>query len=77
MQTRTNRQWILKRRPEGMVDPSLFELVESPVPDLADRQILAQTLYVSFDPTQRAWMAMDTYIPAVELGEPMRAAGIA
>ena len=56
MQTRTNRQWILKRRPEGMVDPSLFELVESPVPDLADRQILAQTLYVSFDPTQRAWM---------------------
>ena len=77
MPTRTNRQWILKRRPEGMVDPSLFELVESPVPELADRQILAQTLYVSFDPTQRAWMAMDTYIPAVELGEPMRAGGIA
>ena len=59
-----------------MVDPSLFEMVESPVPELADRQILAQTLYVSFDPTQRAWMAMDTYMPAVELGEPMRAGGI-
>jgi hypothetical protein len=24
MQQRVNRQWILKARPEGMVDPSLF-----------------------------------------------------
>ena len=60
-----------------MVDPSLFELIETPVPTLTDGQILAQTLYLSFDPTQRAWMAMDTYMPAVELGEPMRAGGIA
>ena len=60
-----------------MVDPFLFELIETPVPTLTDGQILAQTLYLSFDPTQRAWMAMDTYMPAVELGEPMRAGGIA
>lgn len=60
-----------------MVDPSLFELIETPVPTLTDGQILAQTLYLSFDPTQRAWMATDTYMPAVELGEPMRAGGIA
>lgn len=59
-----------------MVDPSLFELIETPVPALTDGQILAQTLYLSFDPTQRAWMAMDTYMPAVELGDPMRAGGI-
>ena len=72
----TNRQWILRRRPEGMVDPSLFEFQETPVPALSDGQILAQTLYLSFDPTQRAWMAMDSYMPAVELGEPMRAGGI-
>ena len=72
----TNRQWILRRRPEGMVDPSLFELQETPVPALSDGQLLAQTLYLSFDPTQRAWMAMDSYMPAVELGEPMRAGGI-
>jgi NADPH-dependent curcumin reductase CurA len=60
-----------------MVDPSIFELQETPVPALEDRQILGQTLYLSFDPTQRAWMAGDTYLPAVPLGETMRALGIA
>lgn len=75
-ETRTNRQWILTRRPTGMVDPSLFELAEAPVPPLTEGQVLAQTLYLSFDPTQRGWMEMDTYMPAVPLGEPMRAGGI-
>ena len=76
MPSRTNRQWILRDRPEGMVEASLFELKEGPVPELVDGQVLAQTLYLSFDPTQRTWMAMDTYMPAVPLGEPMRASGI-
>ena len=53
MQQRINRQWILRARPKGKVDPSLFELRETPVPALADGQVLAQTMYLSFDPTQR------------------------
>ena len=77
MPERTNRQWVLRARPEGMVDSSLFELRKVPVPALSDGQVLAQTMYLSFDPTQRAWMAMETYMPIVELGEPMRAGGIA
>lgn len=76
MASRTNRRWVLNQRPEGMVQASLFELQELPVPPLEPGQVLAQTLYLSFDPTQRAWMAMDTYMPAVPLGEPMRAGGI-
>ena len=77
MAQRMNRRWILKSRPQGMVEPANFELTETPVAGLSDGQILAQTLYLSFDPTQRAWMAMDTYMPAVELGETMRAGGMA
>ena len=77
MTQRTNRQWILRARPEGMVTPELFELVDTEVPALQVGQVLAQTLYLSFDPTQRAWMAMDTYIPMVELNAPMRAGGVA
>lgn len=76
MTGRMNRQWILRARPEGMVDDSLFELRETEVPALADGQVLAQTIYLSFDPTQRMWMAMETYMPMVPLGEPMRAGGI-
>jgi len=60
-----------------MIDSSLFELNETAVPELTRGQVLAQTMYLSFDPTQRMWMAMDTYMPMVPLGEPMRAGGIA
>ena len=73
----TNRQWLLKARPQGMITPDLFQLVDMPVPEIGAGQVLAKTMYLSFDPTQRAWMAMDTYIPIIELGEVMRAAGIA
>lgn len=60
-----------------MVAPAQFEKRVVDVPPLAAGQVLAQTLYLSFDPTQRAWMAMETYMPIVDLGEPMRAGGIA
>ena len=32
MTQRTNRQWLLRTRPEGMITPDLFELAEVPVP---------------------------------------------
>ena len=72
-----NMQWLLKSRPAGMISPDQFELTESEVPVLKEGEVLAKVLLLSFDPTQRAWMSMDTYIPAVNLGEPMRAGGIA
>ena len=72
-----NRQWLLRSRPEGIVTPDLFELNETDVPPLSDGEVLAKTLFLSFDPTQRAWMAMETYMPIIELGEVMRAGGIA
>ena len=77
MSKNVNRQWLLKSRPEGMISIDQFELVETPMPEIKNGQVLAKVLLLSFDPTQRAWMSMDTYIPAVNLGEPMRAGGIA
>ena len=77
MASTINRQWSLRARPEGIVTPDLFELKESELPALKEGQVLARTLYLSFDPTQRAWMAMETYMPIIELGDTMRAGGIA
>ncbi|MEM7469307.1 MAG: NADP-dependent oxidoreductase [Pseudomonadota bacterium] len=77
MNAQVNRQWLLQSRPEGMISPELFELVETTIPPLQEGEILAKTIYLSFDPTQRAWMAMDTYIPIIELGDVMRSGGIA
>lgn len=72
-----NRQWLLARRPVGMVQESDFEWAESPVPEPADGQVLVRTLWLSFDPAMRGWMEdRKSYIPPVPLGGPMRAGGV-
>ena len=73
----TNRRLILRARPNGLLAPGDLELVEAPVPTIADGQALAKVKYLSIDPTMRVWMAVDTYLPVVPLGEVMRAAGLA
>ncbi|MEM6625434.1 MAG: NADP-dependent oxidoreductase [Pseudomonadota bacterium] len=75
--SQTNRQWILKTRPTGLVGPEHFELKEAPIPTPGDGEILLRSLYFSFDPTQRGWLNPgESYIPPVEIGEPMRAGAI-
>src|SRR5260370_26417608 len=73
----TNRQLRLQSRPKGLLAPGDLQLVESPVPELKDGQALARVKYLSIDPTMRVWMAVDTYLPAVAIGEVMRAGGFA
>ena len=75
--TETNRQWRLAARPQGMIADSDFEWVEAPAPEeLGAGEVLVRTLYLSVDPTQRGWMERDTYMPAVRIGEVMRAGGV-
>jgi len=72
-----NRQWRLAVRPQGIVGEEHFRWVEEPVPEvLEEGQVLVRTLYLSCDPTQRGWMARDTYVPAVRIGEVMRSFGV-
>ena len=71
-----NRQWLLVRRPDGMITEDNFNLVEGKVPVPADGQVLVRNLWLSFDPTQRGWISKDTYVPAVPIGEVMRAASV-
>src|ERR1700722_17654674 len=72
-----NRQLRLQTRPKGLLAPGDLQLSESPVPELQDGQALAKVKYLSIDPTMRVWMAVDSYLPAVAIGEVMRAAGLA
>lgn len=75
----SNRQWVLKERPSGMIGPEHFEMVTSPLPspDLDAGQALIKTLVLGFDPAMRGWVE-DTrsYLPPVPLGAPMRASGV-
>jgi NADPH-dependent curcumin reductase CurA len=56
-----------------MVSAKDFRLVSEPMPEPGDGEILVRTEMLSCDPTQRGWMAGKTYLPAVGLGEVMRA----
>lgn len=75
----SNRQWLLKQRPQGEVGPQHFELVQSPMPKpaLGAGQVLVKTLMLGFDPAMRGWLDdAPSYLPPVAIGEPMRASGV-
>ncbi|MFM8355737.1 MAG: NADP-dependent oxidoreductase, partial [Gammaproteobacteria bacterium] len=72
-----NRQWVLAKRPFGMVTRDNFEYREAPIPVPADGEVLVRNLFLSFDPTQRGWMEdRESYLPPVGLGEVMRAGSV-
>jgi NADPH-dependent curcumin reductase len=78
MSANTNRQLKLAARPSGLVTPEVLQLRESPIPPVGENQALARVKYLSIDPTMRVWMAdMPQYMPPVQLGEVMRALGLA
>ncbi len=68
-----NRQWVLRQRPQGLIKDDDLELVESPVRDPKDGEVLVRTIYLSLDPTNRTWMNDAVgYLPPVGLGDVMR-----
>jgi NADPH-dependent curcumin reductase CurA len=70
-----NRRIVLRVRPEGRPGDECFELREAPVPELGPNQALLAVEYLSIDPTIRGWIAYDTYLPAVPVGEVVRSGG--
>jgi NADPH-dependent curcumin reductase CurA len=76
MTERTNRRWLLAERPTGMLEDRNLRWVQERVPELADGEILVRNLCLSLDPTQRGWLARDTYLPAVAIGDVVRSGGV-
>jgi len=76
MTTPINRRWLLVERPTGLVDEKCFRIVEEPLPTIAEGEILVRVLYLSCDPTQRGWLARDTYVPAIPIGDVVRSGGV-
>jgi NADPH-dependent curcumin reductase len=75
--TLANAQYRLAARPVGLPKASDWEYREEPAPDPGDGQFRVEVEYLSLDPAMRAWMNPGrSYVPPVEIGEVMRAAGI-
>jgi len=54
--TTMNKQWHLVSRPSGEPTPDNFKLVEAPLPELQDGQLLVRNHYLSLDPYMRGRM---------------------
>jgi len=68
----TNKQILLASRPAGWVEPSNFKLVETPVPQIADGQVLVRNHFLSLDPYMRGRMNdTKSYAAPVKLGDVM------
>src|ERR687896_390951 len=72
MPAETNRQIILASRPTGEPRDENFDLVEGPVPEPGEGQMLCRTIYLSLDPYMRGRMsAAKSYVSPVEVGDVM------
>ena len=68
-----NRQVRLKSRPEGIPQAEHFEIVNVPVTEPADGQILVRNIYLSVEPAMRGWVsAVANYSQPVAIGSVMR-----
>jgi NADPH-dependent curcumin reductase CurA len=56
MSAKTNRQWRLASRPQGLVKSSDFQWCEEPFPSVSPNQVLVRNFYLSMDPAQRVWV---------------------
>ena len=72
MTAAVNRQVLLRRRPSGAPTPADFQIIESPIPEAREGEILCRTIYLSLDPYMRGRMNEGrSYAASVELGQVM------
>ena len=72
-----NRQVVLRERPHGLLTWDDVELVEAPLPELAEGEALMRTELLGMDATVRSWLNdSDGYLPPVDIGEVVRCSGI-
>jgi NADPH-dependent curcumin reductase CurA len=77
MHERVSRQVRLKSRPSGIPQAEHFEIVEVPVPEPADGQVLVRNNYLSVDPAMRGWVsAVANYSQPVAVGGVMRSLAV-
>jgi len=73
-----NQQILLASRPSGMPTPDNFRIVDQPVPEPADGQLLLEVLYLSLDPYMRGRMDdAKSYAKPVDIGAVMEGGTVA
>jgi NADPH-dependent curcumin reductase CurA len=66
----TNRQVLLRRRPNGMPVAEDFAIADSPVPEPGEGQVLLRGIYLSLDPYMRGRISgQRSYAKPTEIGD--------
>jgi NADPH-dependent curcumin reductase CurA len=74
---RTGREIHLASRPDGFPAPENFRLVEVPVPDPGDGEVLVRNLVMSVDPYMRGRMNdVESYVPPFALDAPLEGGAV-
>ncbi len=77
MEQSINRQVRLKSRPVDIPQAEHFEIVNEPVPDLGDNEVLVRNIYLSVEPAMRGWVsAVANYSEPIALGTVMRSLAV-
>lgn len=80
MSSQTYTRIYLQERPTGDITATTFNSESLPLSSLepADGQVLVKAHWLSLDPAMRGWINDSrSYIPPVQIGETMRAGGLA
>lgn len=75
---RVNKAIVLKSYPDGEPIPDNFKLVELPLRELNEGEVLLKTLFFSLDPYMRPRMTpgLQSYIKSYELNQPLSGGSI-
>jgi NADPH-dependent curcumin reductase CurA len=77
MEQSINRQVRLKSRPAGIPQAEHFEIVNMPLPDLGDNEVLVRNIYLSVEPAMRGWVSdVANYSEPVPIGAVMHALAV-
>ena len=69
----TMQRVVLLQRPEGLLTWDDVELVEIPLPELAEGEALVHNEVIGIDASVRSWLSpAKGYLPPVEIGEAVR-----
>jgi NADPH-dependent curcumin reductase CurA len=69
-------QWRLAKHPSGVPTPDCFDLVHTPMPELAEGEVMIATHYFSLDPGMRGRLSGDSYAAGLQIGDLIESAGI-
>jgi len=71
------KQWVMARRPDGLVTEDDFELQDTNIPEIKDGEVLLKTLYLGLAPVMLRYMTNETdFEPPMEIGDVMKGRGV-